>query len=243
MNQMLSSATCVSAANQQPTASNIQLNIRNNLLFNADPRVPIASSSKCSTSANDNRNDYLQQGMLAVMQQSQNGAGGNLAQTLLMNQMLSSATCVSAANQMPNIQSYPASNIQPNISNNLLFNADPMIVSFLHFYPISLFAYSLIETFQDAAKLLERNSRPNSSSKGCTGIYFSSAELCQFLSLIKCIFILIDLIRCFLPASHFSFGSPLFLSAFTLPLLIPLPSTTAFINHLCNHPLKWYLKL
>ena len=128
---MLSSATCVSAANQQPTASNIQSNIRNNLLFNADPRVPIASSSKCSTSANDNRNDYLQQGMLAVMQQSQNGAGGNLAQTLLMNQMLSSATCVSAANQMPNIQSYPASNIQPNISNNLLFNADLMIVSFL----------------------------------------------------------------------------------------------------------------
>ena len=88
----------------------------------------MASSSECSTSAN--LNDYRQQGMLALMQQSQNGADGNLAQALLTNQMLSSATYVSAANQMPT-----ASNIQPNISNNLLFNADPMIVSFLHFYP------------------------------------------------------------------------------------------------------------
>ena len=115
----------------------------------------MASSSKCSTSANDILNDYLQQCKFALMQQSQNGAGGgNLAQTLLTNQMLSSATRVSAANQQPTA----ASNIQSNISNNfsLLFNADPMIVSFLHFCPISLFAYSLFETFQDAAKLLER---------------------------------------------------------------------------------------
>ena len=48
-------------------------------------------------------------------------------------------------------------------------------------------------------------SRPNSSSTGCMGIYLSSSELCQFLSLINCIFNLFDLIRCFLPVSHFSF--------------------------------------
>ena len=200
----------------------------------------MASSSKCSTAANDILNDYLQQCKFALMQQSQNGAGGGLAQTLLTNQMLSSATRVSAANQ----QQPTASNIQSNISNNfsLLFNADPMIVSFFTF--LSHFALRLftIWNISGCSKTSRTYSWPNSSSKGCTGIYFSSAELCQFLSLIKCIFILIDLIRCFLPASHFSFCSPLFLSAFTLPLLIPLPSTTAFINHLCN-PLKWYLKL
>ena len=82
-------------------------------------------------------------------------------------------------------------------------------------------------------------SRPNSSSTECMGIYLSSSELCQFLSLINRIFILFDLIRCFLPVSHFSFYSqPLFSQC--LPFLYP--STTAFINHLCN-PLKCYLKL
>ena len=59
-------------------------------------------------------------------------------------------------------------------------------------------------------------SRPNSSSTECMGIYFFSSELCQFLSIIKCIFILFDLIRCFLPVSHFSLYSPLFLSVFTI---------------------------
>ena len=169
----------------------------------------MASSSKCSTAANDILNDYLQQCKFALMQQSQNGAGGgNLAQTLLTNQMLSSATRVSAANQQPTA----ASNLQSNINNNfsLLFNADPMIVSFFTF--LSHFALRLFTHWNipGCSKTSRTYSWPNSASKGCTGIYFSSSELCQFLSLIKCVFILIDLIW----FDAFSFYSLLFLSAF-----------------------------
>ena len=144
---------------------------------------------------------------------------------------------------MPNIQSYPASNIQPNISNNLLFNADPMIVSFLHFYPISLFVYSLFETFQDAAKLLEciyiadqirqaKDARAYISHLQSVVIlithktYFHSYWFDSMLSPCKSLL--------------FLFTTPFFLSVYHFSSRYP--STTAFINHLCN-PLKWYLKL